>query len=169
MSEFTKEESRNFIIGLCVLGVSLLIALIIKLDRNKWKGAEDTDYSVFATFNHTDGLSIGDKVRLAGIDVGYVNGVQLDDDFRATLELKIRKEISIPDDSSAAIVSSGIMGKKYIEVEPGGSEDFIADKGEFSFTQDAIILEELIDRVISLGKAKRKSAAPQTDTQEMEN
>lgn len=169
MSEFTKEELKNFIIGLCVLGASLLITLIIKLDRNTWKGAEDSDYSVYATFNHTDGLSVGDKVRLAGIDVGYVEEVQLDDDFRATLELKIRKEIAIPDDSSAAIVSSGIMGNKYIEIEPGGSEDFIADKGEFSYTQDAIILEELIDRVISLGKAKRKSAAPKADTQEMES
>lgn len=161
MSEFTKEELKNFIIGLCVLGASILIALILKLNLNTWEEAEDTDYTVYATFNHTDGLSIGDKVRLAGIDVGYVEGFQLDNDFRATLEMKIHKEIKIPDDSSAAIVSSGIMGNKYIEIDPGGSEDYIANDGEFSFTQDAIILEELLDRIISLGKAKRKSAAPQ--------
>ena len=124
---------------------------------------------MYATYNRTDGLEIGDKVRLAGIDVGYVADNELDDDFRATLTLKIRKEIQIPDDSSAAIVSSGIMGSKYIEVEPGGSEDFIADEGEFSYTQDAIILEELIDRIISMGKAKLGAKSESSTTPQEEN
>lgn len=165
MNEFTKEELRNFMIGLGVLLFCLAAFLIFKLTKNDWENAETTDYTVYATYNRTDGLEIGDKVRMAGIDVGYVADNVLDDDFRATLTLKIRKGIQIPDDSSAAIVSSGIMGNKYIEIEPGGSEDFIADEGEFSYTQDAIILEELIDRIISLGKAKRK-AAPSAKPQE---
>ena len=50
LSEFTREELKNFIIGSCVLGVSLLITLIVKLDRNTWKGAEDTDYSVYTFY-----------------------------------------------------------------------------------------------------------------------
>ena len=133
------------------------------MQRNTWKGAEDTDYSVYATFNRTDGLSIGDKVRMAGIDVGHVDKSVLDDDYRATLTLKIREGTLIPDDSSASIVSSGIMGNKYIEIEPGGSEEYIEDQGEFFYTQDAIVLEELIDRIIALGKAKRREAiAPAT-------
>lgn len=157
MDNFTKEELRDFIIGSCVICFCLIALAIFKIQQNVWKGAEKTDYAVYATFNRTDGLVIGDKVRMAGIDVGYVEKSVLDDDFRATLTLKIRSEIKIPDDSSASIVSSGIMGNKYIEIEPGGSEDFINENEEFVYTQDAIILEELIDRVISLGKAKRKS------------
>ncbi len=166
MESFTKEEFKNFIIGLCVIGFCLLCGLIFRLNRNVWADAQDTDYTVYATFNRTDGLSVGDKVRLAGVDVGYVAENVLDDDFRATLALKIRSGIQIPDDSSAAIVSSGIMGNKYIEIEPGGSEDFIADEGDFSFTQDAIILEELVDRIISLGKAKQKVNTVQSQVQE---
>lgn len=160
MDRFTKEELKNLIIGLCVIGFCLICIVIFKLQRNVWKGAEGTDYTIYATFNRTDGLMIGDKVRMAGIDIGHVEQSVLDDDYRATLTLKIRQGIAIPDDSSAAIVSSGIMGSKYIEIEPGGSEDFISDGEEFLYTQDAIVLEELIDRIISLGKAKRKQHVP---------
>lgn len=166
MDYFTKEELKNLIIGLCVMGVCVVCAVLFKLQRNTWKDAEDTDYSVHATFNRTDGLSIGDKVRMAGIDVGHVEKSILDEDYRAVLTLKIREGILIPDDSSASIVSSGIMGNKYIEIEPGGSEEYIENEGEFSYTQDAIVLEELVDRIISLGKAKRKKSITTTDTQQ---
>lgn len=157
MGTFTKEELKNFIIGICVLGAFLLGITLFKIQRNEWKDAQDTDYTIFATFNRTDGLSVGDKVRLGGVDIGRVVDSVLDKDFRATLTLKIKSGILIPDDSSAAIVSSGIMGDKYIEIEPGGSEEYIEEQGEFNYTQDAMVLEELIDRVISLGKAKRKN------------
>lgn len=160
MENFTKEEFKNFIIGLCVLSFCLVIMTIYNWRRNVWADAEQTDYVIYATFNRTDGLSVGDKVRMAGVDIGYVEKSVLENDFRATLTLKIRNGIQIPDDSGAAIVSSGIMGNKYIEIEPGGSEDYIADNGYFSFTQDAMVLEELVERIISLGKAKRQAAAP---------
>ncbi|MBQ7633675.1 MAG: MCE family protein [Alphaproteobacteria bacterium] len=159
MNEFTKEELRNFNIGLGVLAFCLVAFMIFKLNHSEWENAENSDYIVYATYNRTDGIGIGDKVRMAGIDIGYIANSVLEDDFRAMLTLKIRKGIQIPDDSGAAIVSTGIMGNKYIEVEPGGSEDYIADGGEFVYTQDAIILEELIDRIISMGKAKLKVAA----------
>ena len=95
---------------------------------------------------------------MAGIDIGYVEDSVLDSNFRATLTLKIKSGIAIPDDSSAAIVSSGILGGKYIEIEPGGSEEFLTEGAEFVYTQDAMVLEELVDRIISMGKAKRKQA-----------
>ena len=166
MNEFTKEELRNFIIGAGVLVFCLLTMIVFKFSHNQWEDAEDSDYTIYATFNRTDGLSVGDKVRMAGIDIGHIEDSVLDEDFRATLTFKIRKEIQIPDDSSAAIVSSGIMGNKYVEIEPGGSEDFIANEGDFTYTQDAIILEELIDRIISLGKAKLKSGESSANTKE---
>ena len=60
------------------------------------------------------------------------------------------------------------MGNKYIEIEPGGSEEFIEKKDEIFYRKDAIVLEELIDRIISLGKAKRNNAALQTAKQPQE-
>ena len=72
------------------------------------------------------------------------------------MTLEIKDGIKIPDDSSASIVSSGLMGPKYIEIEAGGSEDYIPAGGEFSYTQDAMVIEELLDRIVSIGKANRK-------------
>ena len=163
MDNFNKEELKNFVIGLCVICLFAAIMLLFKLQRNVWKDAEDTDYQIYATFNRTDGFVVGNKVRMSGIDVGRVVSSVLDDDFRATLTLQLKSDVQIPDDSSAAIVSSGIMGNKYIEIEPGGSEDYIEPNGEFTYTQDAMILDELIDRVISLGKAKRKKSCQQAE------
>ena len=158
MNTYTKEETKNLIIGSSVALLFIAFLVYFNIQRNVWKNAEDTDYTLYATFNRTDGLVVGDKVRMAGIDVGHIEKSVLDEDFRATLTLKIRDNYHIPDDSSAAIVSSGIMGAKYIEIEPGGSEDFFPDGGEFTYTQDAIVLEELVDRIIALGKAKRKTS-----------
>ena len=55
------------------------------------------------------------------------------------------------------------MGNKYIEIDPGGSEDFITDGNDFQYTQDAIVLEELVDRIISMGKAKRQNTQISTE------
>lgn len=156
MENFTKEELKNFFIGLAVIAVCLLLSVVYKVQKNAWEGQDDSDYTLYATFNRTDGLVIGDKVRMAGIDVGRVIDSKLDDNFRATLSFNIDSDVEIPDDSSVSIVSSGIMGNKYVEVDPGGSEDFMAPDDEFVYTQDAMVLEELIERVISIGKANRK-------------
>ena len=170
MDKLSKEEVVDLNIGLLVVALFAAIVGIFKWQHNVWADAEDTDYTIYATFNRTDGLMVGNKVRLAGVDVGRVEDSVLDENFRATLTLKIRHDIKIPDDSSAAIVSSGIMGNKYIEIEPGGSEDFIEENGDFLYTQDAIVLEELIERIISLGKAKRKNSdLNSAATQTMEN
>lgn len=155
VENFTKEELKDFIIGLSVVIFCLFCCLLFKINRNVWQGTEDTDYTLYATFNKTDGLVVGDKVRLAGVDIGRVVASVLDNNYRAVLSLKINSKILLPTDSSASIVSSGIMGGKYIEIEPGGEEEFFADGDEFNYTQDAMVLQELIDRVISLGKAKR--------------
>ena len=101
---------------------------------------------------------MGDVVRLAGMPVGKVTAAKLDDKFNAILTLELKDGLKVPDDSSASIVSDGILGSKYIEIEPGGSEDYIPEGGEFSYTQDAMVLEELVERIIGMGKAKQQSA-----------
>ena len=161
MNNFTKEELKNFVIGLIVIILAIIALGIYRWQSTVWADAKKTDYTLYATFNRTDGLDIGNKVRMAGIDVGYVENTVIDDNFRATLTLKIKSGIVIPDDSSAAIVSSGILGGKYIEIEPGGSEEMLVEGAEFIYTQDAMVLEELVDRIISMGKAKRKQTSEQ--------
>lgn len=155
---YTKDETKNLKMGLSVLGIILLIFLIVLFSRDDISHKDGGNYyQVFARFNRTDGLQIGNTVRLAGIDIGRVVDAKLDENFKAILTFEVKEAVKLPDDSSAAIVSSGIMGAKYIEIEPGGSEDMIPPGGEFSYTQDAMVIEELIERIISIGKAKRQS------------
>lgn len=156
---YSKEESRYLKLGLYVclflfgiLAYGIITSKDIELDNGKY-------YSLNARFNRTDGLLVGDWVRMAGMNIGRVVDAKLDDNFKAVLRLEIKDGIKIPDDSSASIVSSGLMGAKYIEVEPGGSEDNLAAGGEFAFTQDAMVLDELLDRIISIGKANRKKSS----------
>ena len=156
---YSREESRILKVGFGVALALIVLTLAVTLTRKKVSSADNGKfYDVNARFNRTDGLLVGDWVRMAGMDIGRVVDAQLDDHYKAILTLEIKDNIKIPDDSSASIVSSGIAGTKYIEIEPGGSEDYIAPNGEFSYTQDAMVIEELFDRIIGIGKANRKSA-----------
>ena len=155
---YSKEESRYLKIGFGVAAAILLIVGLWTLDgRNVSHAESGRYYPLMARFNRTDGLLVGDVVRLAGMNVGKVVDAKLDDNFKAVLTLEIKDGILIPDDSSASIVSSGLMGPKYIEIEPGGSMDMIPTGGEFAYTQDAMVIEELLDRIVSIGKANRKA------------
>ena len=155
---YTKDETKNLKMGLAVLGIIFLIFLIVLFSRSEIAPKEGGRYyDLYARFNRTDGLQVGDAVRLSGIDVGRVTDAKLDEGFKAVLKMEINEEIKLPDDSSAAIVSFGIMGKKYIEIEPGGAEDMLEAGDEFAYTQDAMVLEELIERIIGIGKAKRQA------------
>ncbi len=155
---YTKEETKNLKVGLAVLGAIILIFSIVILSREDISHKDGGKYyDLYARFNRTDGLLVGDLVRLSGMDIGRVVDAKLDKDFKAILTLEIKDSVKLPDDSSAAIVSSGIMGNKYIEIEPGGSEDMLSQGDEFAYTQDAMVLEELVERIISIGKAKRQN------------
>lgn len=155
---YSKEESKNLKMGLAVLSIILLIFGVVLFSRDTISHQGGGKYyQLYARFNRTDGLLVGDLVRLAGMDIGRVVDAKLDKSFKAILTLEINDEVKLPDDSSAAIVSSGIMGAKYIEIEPGGSEETLSPGSEFSYTQDAMVIEELIERIIGIGKAKRNN------------
>lgn len=155
---YSKEETRYLKIGFGVaMGILFLIAFWILADKQISHQEDGTYYPLQARFNRTDGLLVGDLVRLAGMNIGKVVDAKLDENYKAILTLEIKDDIRLPDDSSASIVSSGLMGAKYIEIEPGGSEEILSAGDEFSYTQDAMVVEELVDRIISIGKANRKN------------
>ena len=158
MELYSKEETRNLKIGLAALCLTFVafFAILFSRDEISHQGGGKY-YQLYARFNRTDGLLVGDAVRLAGMDIGRVVSARLDNNFKAVLTLEVKDQIRLPEDSSAAIVSSGVMGNKYIEIEPGGSEDMLFPGSEFSYTQDAMVLEELIERIIGIGKAKRQN------------
>ena len=154
--KYSVEETRSIRTGLIAMAAIFAVVFMTISHNASIKGKNIGDsYKIYASFGRTDGLNVGDVVRMSGITVGRVVNAELDENFSAKLTIEIDSKYKIPDDSSASIVSYGLIGGKYVEIDVGGSEDYIADSGEISYTQDAMVLEELLDRIITIGKAKK--------------
>lgn len=155
---YSKEETKAFKVGFLVSVCLLIVGFCFVYSKRKFDQIDDGNYyTLQARFGRTDGLLIGDLVRVSGVDVGRVIAAELDENFNAVLTLEIKDAVKIPDDSSASIVSSGLMGAKYIEIDVGSSEDYLEPNGEFEYTQDAMVLEELLDRIVSIGKSNKEN------------
>lgn len=162
--KYSNEEIKSIRIGIIAVIVILLVSFIT-ISHNasiKNRGIGDT-YNIYASFGRTDGLNVGDVVRLSGVTIGRVSKAELDENFNTRLTLNIGKKYKIPEDSSASIVSFGLIGGKYVEIEVGGAEEYVPENGHINYTQDAIVLEELLDRIIAMGKSKRKHPAELKD------
>jgi phospholipid/cholesterol/gamma-HCH transport system substrate-binding protein len=108
-------------------------------------------YEVTAKFNAIDGLTVGSDVRVGGVKVGSVIEQTIDTkDFRAVVKLAILSEVSLPSDTLASVTSAGLLGNKYIKLEPGGAKENIAGGAEIKRTKDVISMEELLGKVIFL-------------------
>ena len=118
-------------------------------------GNNESGYLVLAQFDRIDGLIVGSDVRMSGIKVGTVTGQDLNiQTYMATVSMVINREIAIPDDSTAKITSSGLLGDTYISVEAGGSFETLEEGEEITFTQGSIDLMGLIGQAIfSVGKS----------------
>lgn len=109
-------------------------------------------YLISAKFSNVSGIALGSDVRIGGIKVGVVDSLALDpNSYDAVVKMQIYKDTSVPEDSSAAIVSSGLLGEKYIQITPGGDDKMLAAGGKIEFTQSAINLEEMIGKFMFSG------------------
>ncbi|PKR56750.1 MULTISPECIES: outer membrane lipid asymmetry maintenance protein MlaD [Thalassospira] len=106
-------------------------------------------YEISANFSRIDGLSVGNDVRISGVKVGTVTAQDLNpDSFMAVVKMSVRADLSLPLDSSAKIASDGLLGGKFVALEPGGDIDMIEAGGEIEYTQGSVNLEDLIGQVI---------------------
>lgn len=120
--------------------------------------ADVDGYRLIAKFNKVDGVNLGSEVRLYGMDVGAVTGLSLDDETsKAVLELTLNDDVELTTDSSVKILSHGLLGGKYLELEPGGEIDYLEDGDEIAYTQDALIIIDFLDKILADSEAKRKA------------
>lgn len=121
-----------------------------------------------ADFTNIGGLQPGAAVKMAGVPIGSVESVLIKPgSSQATVTLAIDKRYSqIPDDSSAAVFTSGLIGSQYVAVQPGGSPEYLADGDSFVLTQSALQLEDLIGKFLVNGSpSDNKSGGAQGATQ----
>jgi phospholipid/cholesterol/gamma-HCH transport system substrate-binding protein len=121
---------------------------------------QGASYALKARFTNIGQLKLRAPVKLAGVRIGSVGAIQLEPDkLDALVTLDIDKRYDqIPDDSSAAIFTSGLLGDQYVGIQPGGSPDMFADGDQVILTQSAIQLEDLIGKFLVNGAPGDKNA-----------
>ena len=132
------------LLGAVVLAVAIGFVVFA---YNRSGVATVSGYEVSAAFNRVDGITNGSDVRIGGIKVGTVIDRELEPEtFRAVLSMSIDETVELPTDSTAAVVSDGLLGGKFIDLQPGAEESLIKDGGRISYTQSSLLLEELIGK-----------------------
>jgi phospholipid/cholesterol/gamma-HCH transport system substrate-binding protein len=117
-------------------------------------------YELAVAFDNADGVDTGTDVKISGVKIGSVASQELDNKtYRAKLKLSIDNDVKLSEDSSAKIVSSGLIGSKYIMIEPGGSDEMLKSGDEIKFSQSSINFEELLGKFIFSDKDKNKEKA----------
>lgn len=146
--------TKEILVGIGVLTAFIFVLAYLYGGKSLTAQAATKDYRLSATFNKVDGLVPGDTVRLGGIKIGTVESFKLDKNFRAVLTFLIYGDVLLPKGTSVAIHTDGLFGSKFVVFEPGGEEINHKDGDMISFAQDAVILSELLELIISQGKEK---------------
>ena len=118
-------------------------------------------YPLKAKFTTVAGIAIGTDVRVGGIKVGIVSDMALDPDtYQAVVTFQIKKNVKIPADSSVAVVSDGLLGSKYVKLEPGADDKMLASGEMIPHAQSSVNLEELIGKMAFGGVDKKETGKP---------
>ncbi|MBK1634601.1 phospholipid/cholesterol/gamma-HCH transport system substrate-binding protein [Rhodovulum adriaticum] len=113
----------------------------------------DGQYELTASFRSAEGVSVGTDVRLAGVKVGTVTGLDLNPQtFRADARFTVKDDIVLPDDSTAVVASEGLLGGTFLELVPGGSPFDLEPGDEMLDTQGAVSLISLLLKFVSSGE-----------------
>ena len=139
--------TRDLVVGLFVL-VGLLALGYLSLQVGGLEFSQGERIALKATFDDIGGLSARAPVKVAGVKIGEVSGIELDEDLRAIVHLAIDAEVGLSIDSSAAIRTAGLLGDQFIAVELGAEDDVLVDGEEFSFTESALSIEKLVGQFV---------------------
>ena len=137
------------LVGLFVLlGLAGLVFLSLKAANLASFGTGDS-YVVSARFDNIGGLKPRSPVRSAGVTIGRVTSISFDQKtFQGMVEMELDKRVQFPKDSSAKILTSGLLGDQYIGIEAGGDVADLAANGTIKYTQSAVVLENLISQFL---------------------
>jgi phospholipid/cholesterol/gamma-HCH transport system substrate-binding protein len=156
------------VLGAVVLLVAavFLVFGLTSIDLGKTSG-----YNVIANFSKIDGIIPGLDVRVSGVKVGSVIKTELDPKtYLAKVTMAINPRVKLPTDTVAKVSSEGLLGGKYLSLEPGAEDDMIKSGGQIQYTQASVNLEEMIGKFIfSAAESKDKKGAakaPALDAQE---
>ena len=155
----SRSPIRDLLVGVFVLsGLAALAYLSIQLGGATYSGPGGL--TLYASFDEIGGLAARSPVVIGGVKVGQVKKIELSPDgsFRARVTMDVDSKLKLPDDTQAAILTQGVLGNQYVGLTPGGSDTLLAEGGEISYTQSAVVIERLIGKFIqNLGNGEKPS------------
>ena len=128
-----------------IIGILSLAYISIKLGKLEVLGSQG--YTLYAEFEDAGGVKPGASVEIAGVQIGKVKNITLDN-YQALVEFTISKNVEIQEDAIASIKTKGLIGEKYVQISPGGSEKFLRNGEKIRETESAIDVEELISKYV---------------------
>ncbi|MCY1416220.1 putative phospholipid ABC transporter-binding protein MlaD [compost metagenome] len=130
-------------------GILALLLLALRVSGLSPTPSTDT-YKLYAYFDNIAGLTVRAKVTMAGVTIGKVTAIDLDrDSFTGRVTMQLEKRIdNLPADSTASILTAGLLGEKYIGISVGGEDTLLKDGGTIHDTQSSLVLEDLIGKFL---------------------
>jgi phospholipid/cholesterol/gamma-HCH transport system substrate-binding protein len=158
------KKSIEVLVGLFVLlGIAALLFVALKA-ANLGNFSNGENYRLEARFDNIGGLKVRAPVRSAGVAVGRVTSIKLDPKtYQGVVIMEIRQGVQFPKDSSAKILTSGLLGDQYLGIEPGADEKNFGPGDVIRQTQSAVVLENLIGQFLFSKAADAGSATPNGD------
>lgn len=144
-----QSRAMEILVGAFIcLGVAAIFMLTLRVSN--FDASTGAGYTLTASFNNVGGLKSGAPVKMDGVRIGRVRAIELDQQtYQAVVKLHVDRDYNIPRGSSASVLTSGILGSKYLGVTPGGGMKNMQDGGSFDVTQGALVLEHLIGQFMT--------------------
>lgn len=146
-----KKNPIETVLGILVV---LVAGLFVYYAEQRLSVRPQQGYTLTATFLKSGGLESGNDVRINGIKVGSVTGVELTPDYTAKVSIDVKESVKLPSDTVAAVTSDGLMGGIFLQLEPGKAADALKDGDAIRRTRDFKSLENMIGDVIFLATGK---------------
>jgi phospholipid/cholesterol/gamma-HCH transport system substrate-binding protein len=142
-----RSATRDFVVGLFVLaGLGAIGYLSLSVGGLSYTGPKGL--LLFAVFDEIGGLKTRAPVVISGVKIGEVASIGLSDDYRAKVTFNLNPTLKLAADTSASIVTSGVLGDRYVSLQPGGDDQLLGPGDQIEFVESAVILERLIGKLI---------------------
>jgi phospholipid/cholesterol/gamma-HCH transport system substrate-binding protein len=141
-----KKYAMETIVGIFVaLGIATIGYMTVKLGHVSLFG--DETYPLYAKFTSVSGLRAGNPVNMLGIEIGKVESLRMDqENQQAVVEMKIQKGMKVYDDAIASIKTEGLIGDRYVSIDPGGGGSVLEPGGTITQTQPAVDIADLVGK-----------------------
>lgn len=144
-------QNRSLELGVGAFVIAAMVGLLVlalNVSGLRYQGEDDV-YYLYARFENLSGLSERAKVSMSGVTIGRVVDIRLDtQDYVAVVKMAIEKGVPLSLDTSASVLTSGLLGEKYIGLSVGADEETLLNGDTIEDTQSAIVLEELIGQFL---------------------